>query len=183
MACAFSGTPLARVGSQLETGAMAAHARRVGGPALRAMTFHARARMLKALAIYLNERKGPLYTLSHHTGATQTDNLIDIDGGIGTAVRLCLEGTARKCPTPASTLTGGPEALARDGSFIGQHVCVPKTGVALHINAYNFPVWGMLEKLAPTLLAGMPCHRQTGDGLSLPDRSLFPPDHRKRHSA
>lgn len=155
--CAITNAPFARAGNDsLSTGAMADYARKTGGPALRALTFHDRARMLKALALYLNERKEPLYTLSHHTGATQRDNLIDIDGGIGTLFVYASKGR-REMPDTRVYLDGAPEALSKDGSFIGQHICVPKTGVAVHINAYNFPVWGMLEKLAPALLAGMPC--------------------------
>jgi oxepin-CoA hydrolase/3-oxo-5,6-dehydrosuberyl-CoA semialdehyde dehydrogenase len=126
-----------------------------GGPALRRMGFHDRARMLKALAGYLNERKDRLYALSYHTGATLPDSKIDIDGGIGTMFVIASKGR-REMPDGDVYLDGGPEMLSRSGSFIGQHICTPLRGVAVHINAFNFPVWGMLEKLAPTLLAGMP---------------------------
>jgi oxepin-CoA hydrolase/3-oxo-5,6-dehydrosuberyl-CoA semialdehyde dehydrogenase len=131
------------------------HAITKGGPALRAMGFHDRARMLKALASYLNERREPLYRLSHRTGATMADNRIDIDGGIGTMFVIASKGR-REMPDGDVYLDGGQEMLSRKGSFVGQHVCTPLQGVAVHINAFNFPVWGMLEKLAPTLLAGMP---------------------------
>jgi oxepin-CoA hydrolase/3-oxo-5,6-dehydrosuberyl-CoA semialdehyde dehydrogenase len=126
-----------------------------GGPALRAMGFHDRARMLKALATWLNERKAPLYALSHRTGATMADNRIDIDGGIGTMFVIASKGR-REMPDGDVYLDGGLEMLSREGSFVGQHICTPLHGVAVHINAFNFPVWGMLEKLAPTLLAGVP---------------------------
>ncbi len=126
-----------------------------GGLALRAKGFHDRARMLKALATYLNEHKEPLYRLSHRTGATMADNKIDIDGGIGTMFVIASKGR-REMPDGDVYLDGGLEMLSRGGSFVGQHICTPMRGVAVHINAFNFPVWGMLEKLAPTLLAGMP---------------------------
>jgi oxepin-CoA hydrolase/3-oxo-5,6-dehydrosuberyl-CoA semialdehyde dehydrogenase len=119
------------------------------------MGFHDRARMLKALATYLNERREPLYRLSHRTGATMADNRIDIDGGIGTMFVIASKGR-REMPDGDVYLDGGQEMLSRKGSFVGQHICTPLHGVAVHINAFNFPVWGMLEKLAPTLLAGMP---------------------------
>ncbi len=130
-------------------------ARDRGGPALRKMTFHDRARMLKALALYLNERRNGLYALSHMTGATLPDSRIDIDGGIGTLLVYASKGR-RKMPDDHIYVDGETEMLSREGTFLGQHVCTPLTGAAIHINAFNFPVWGMLEKLAPTLLAGMP---------------------------
>jgi oxepin-CoA hydrolase/3-oxo-5,6-dehydrosuberyl-CoA semialdehyde dehydrogenase len=126
-----------------------------GGPALRKMGFHDRARMLKALASYLNERREPLYALSYRTGATLADSRIDIDGGIGTMFVIASKGR-REMPDGDVYVDGGVEMLSREGSFVGQHICTPLQGVAVHINAFNFPVWGMLEKLAPTLLAGMP---------------------------
>ncbi|KIT16780.1 phenylacetic acid degradation bifunctional protein PaaZ [Jannaschia aquimarina] len=153
---AVTGQVMARAGqAQVEAEAMLDHARRVGGPALRALTFHDRARMLKALALHLGEHKQPLYDLSFHTGATQKDHLIDIDGGIGTMFVFASKGR-REMPDAQVYLDGGLERLSRDGTFLGQHVCTPLRGVAVHINAFNFPVWGMLEKLAPTLLAGVP---------------------------
>ena len=156
IACAITGAPFARAGNAIDAADVASHARNVGGPALRALTFHDRARMLKALALYLGERKEALYALSHHTGATSKDNLIDIDGGIGTIFVYASKGR-REMPDARIYVEGEVEALSRDGSFWGQHVCVPKTGFALLINAFNFPVWGMLEKLAPAILAGVPC--------------------------
>ncbi len=155
IASAVTGEVIAEAGSALDFAAMRDHARAVGGPALRAMTFHDRARMLKALALHLSERKQALYDLSFDTGATQTDHLIDIDGGIGATFVYASKGR-REMPDAQVYLDGAVEQLSRKGSFVGRHVAVPKEGVAVHINAFNFPVWGMLEKLAPTLLAGMP---------------------------
>ena len=152
---AFTGAVMAEAGSALNTSAMLEHARNTGGPNLRAMTFHDRARMLKAVAMYLSERKQPLYDISFATGATQKDHLIDIDGGIGATFVFASKGR-REMPDSHVYLDGDVEQLSRKGTFLGRHIAVPKRGVAVHINAFNFPVWGMLEKLAPTLLAGMP---------------------------
>src|SRR5687768_2593034 len=129
---------------------MADHARRVGGPALRRMTFHQRARMLKAMALYLSERKDSFYALSAATGATKADSWIDIDGGIGTFFVYASKGR-REFPNETFYVDGPMESLSKGGTFVGRHMCVPLEGVAVHINAFNFPVWGMLEKLAPTL--------------------------------
>ncbi len=156
VASAVTGETVARVGgSRLEYGAMLDYARDVGGPKLRSMTFHDRARMLKALALYLDNQKRPLYDLSFSTGATQKDHLIDIDGGIGATFVFASKGR-REMPDAQVYLDGPVEQLSRGGTFLGRHIAVPKRGVAVHINAFNFPVWGMLEKLSPTLLAGMP---------------------------
>ena len=153
---AVTGDVIARAGrAQVDASAMIDHALTVGAPALRAMTFHDRARMLKALALYLQEHRQVLYDLSFSTGATQKDNLIDVDGGIGTMLVIASKGR-REMPDGHVYLDGGLEQLSRKGSFVGQHVCTPLQGVAVHINAFNFPVWGMLEKLAPTLLEGVP---------------------------
>ena len=131
------------------------YAREVGGPALRALTFHERANQLKALAKVLGEHKEEFYQLSYATGATQGDSWIDIDGGISTLFVYASKGT-RELPNSHVYVEGGLEALSKGGSFLGQHICVPLEGAAVHINAFNCPVWGMLEKLAPALLAGMP---------------------------
>jgi oxepin-CoA hydrolase/3-oxo-5,6-dehydrosuberyl-CoA semialdehyde dehydrogenase len=136
-------------------GAMLAHARGVGGPALRAMTFHERAAMLRALGKRLFDFKDEFYALSYRTGATKTDSWIDIDGGIGTMLVFASKG-ARELPNSRVYLDGNVEGLSKGGTFVGQHICVPLEGAAVHINAFNFPVWGMLEKLAPALLAGVP---------------------------
>ncbi len=132
-----------------------AHARETGGPALRAMTFHQRAALLRALAKRLSEFKEEFYTLSYRTGATKNDSLIDIDGGIGTVFVYAGKGS-RELPNTRVYVDGDVEALSKAGTFVGQHLYVSREGAAVHINAFNFPVWGMLEKLAPTLLAGMP---------------------------
>ncbi|WP_170371840.1 phenylacetic acid degradation bifunctional protein PaaZ [Ruegeria arenilitoris] len=156
IASAITGEPFATAGNDaLDVQAMLTHARDVGGPALRRLTFHERAKMLKALAQALSERKQALYNLSFETGATQKDHLIDIDGGIGTMFVFASKGR-REMPDGHVYLDGDVEQLSRNGTFLGQHVCTPLQGVAVHINAFNFPVWGMLEKLAPTLLAGVP---------------------------
>ncbi len=153
---AVTGHVMARAGNtNIDTQAMLAHARNIGGPALRAMTFHDRARMIKALALHLNEHKQALYDLSFSTGGTQNDHLIDIDGGIGTMFVFASKGR-RELPDGHVFLDGDIEMLSKDGKFLCQHICTPLQGVAVHINAFNFPVWGMLEKLAPTLLAGVP---------------------------
>jgi oxepin-CoA hydrolase/3-oxo-5,6-dehydrosuberyl-CoA semialdehyde dehydrogenase len=135
--------------------ALLRHAREVGGPNLRRLTFHERAACLKALAKALSEHKEEFYQLSFATGATRNDSWIDIDGGISTLFVYASKGT-RELPNAHVYVDGAPEVLSKSGNFQGQHVCVPLEGAALHINAFNFPVWGMLEKLAPTLLAGMP---------------------------
>lgn len=153
---AVTGEIMARAGrAALPAADMLAYARTRGGPALRALTFHDRARMLKALAQHLGQHKQALYELSFATGATQRDHLIDIDGGIGTLFVYASKGR-RELPDAQVYLDGSVEPLSRSGSFVGQHICTPLQGAAVHINAYNFPVWGMLEKLAPTLLAGVP---------------------------
>jgi len=141
--------------SGLDFAAVMRHAREVGGPALRGMTFHERAGMLKALAKRLSEIKEEFYQLSYRTGATKNDSWIDIDGGIGTLFVMASKG-ARDLPNSRVYLDGPVEGLSKGGSFVGQHIYVPREGAAVHINAFNFPVWGMLEKLAPTLLAGVP---------------------------
>jgi oxepin-CoA hydrolase / 3-oxo-5,6-dehydrosuberyl-CoA semialdehyde dehydrogenase len=135
--------------------AMLDHARSVGGRNLRALTFHERAGLLKALAKALTEQKEDLYRLSYATGATKGDAWIDIDGGISTLFVYASKGT-RELPNDRVFVEGALEGLSRSGSFVGQHICVPLEGAAVHINAFNFPVWGMLEKLAPALLAGVP---------------------------
>ncbi len=153
---AVSGEVIATAGNRaLDFQAMLDFARNVGGPALRALTFHERAYRLKALAQHLNDNKQALYDLSFQTGATQADNMIDIDGGVGTLFVFSSKGR-RELPDGHVFLDGPVEQLSRSGSFLGQHICTPLQGVAVHINAFNFPVWGMLEKLAPTLLAGVP---------------------------
>jgi len=153
---AVTGELVAETGSAgLDFGAMLAHGREVGGPALRAMTFHERAWMLKDLANAVMARKEELYALSYATGATRKDGWIDIEGGAGTLFSFSSKGR-RELPNGKVLIDGAMEPLSKGGSFVGQHVFTPLHGVAVHINAFNFPVWGMLEKLGPTLLAGVP---------------------------
>ena len=153
---AIDGREIAQTSSEgLEFAAMAKFARERGGPALRAMTFHERANMLKALAKALGEKSAEFHALSLETGATKRDGGIDIEGGFGTLFVYSSKGR-RELPNARFLVDGAPELLSKGGSFVGHHIAVPKEGVAVHINAFNFPVWGMLEKLAPTLLAGMP---------------------------
>lgn len=153
---AVTGEAVAEASSNgLDFKAMAAYARTVGGPKLRKMTFHERALMLKAVAKYLMERKDAFYAISAYTGATKTDSWIDIDGGFGTFFAYASRGR-REFPNETFHVEGPTEPLSKGGSFVGRHICVPLEGVAMHINAFNFPVWGMMEKLAPTLLAGVP---------------------------
>ena len=151
-----SGGVIARAGgAALDYAAMVEHAVQRGGPALRAMTFHDRARMIKALAQAIDARKEELYALNGLTGATRKDGWADIEGGIFTLLGIAGKGR-REMPDGHVYVDGPVEALSRKGGFLGQHIAVPLRGVAVHINAFNFPVWGMLEKLGPTLLAGVP---------------------------
>lgn len=153
---AATGEEVARVSSHgIDLAAMAEHARDVGGPAVRELTFHERAGLLKALAKHLGEFKDEFYALSLHTGATQRDSMVDIDGGIGTVFSYASKGT-RELPNDTIVLDGATEPLGRGGTFAGQHLYTSRPGVAVQINAFNFPVWGMLEKLAPAFLAGLP---------------------------
>ncbi|MDA9267607.1 phenylacetic acid degradation bifunctional protein PaaZ [Salibacteraceae bacterium] len=130
------------------------YARNTGGPALRKMTFQERGRMLKALALHLMERKEKFYVLSAATGATRVDSWIDIEGGIGNL--FAYASLRKQFPDLPYAFEGETVPLSKGGSFIGHHILVPKRGVAVHINAFNFPIWGMLEKIAVNLLAGVP---------------------------
>ena len=134
---------------------MLEYARDTGNPNLRKLTFHERARMLKEMAKYLLERKEEFYKLSEATGATKSDSWVDIEGGIGTFFAYSSKGR-RELPDETFYVEGPAEILSKDNSFAGRHICVPLEGTAVHINAFNFPCWGMLEKLAPTFLGGMP---------------------------
>src|SRR6185369_1560156 len=153
---AIDGTPVALTGSSgVDFCGMLRHAREVGGPALRKLTFHDRARMVKALGLAIMARKEELYELNYLTGATRKDGWIDIEGGAGTLFSFSSKGR-RELPDAHVLLDGQLEGLSKNGTFVGQHIYTPLQGAAVHINAFNFPVWGMLEKLAPTLLAGVP---------------------------
>lgn len=138
----------------LDFGDVLHYARTTGGSTLRRMTFHERGRMLKALAMFLNERKAAYYDLSYATGATKIDSWIDIDGGIGNL--FAYASLRRQFPNERYYVDGDTAKLSKHGTFIGHHIMVPREGVAIHINAFNFPIWGMLEKVAVNLLAGMP---------------------------
>src|SRR5215210_2236368 len=156
IASAIDGAPVAMTGSGgLDFSAMLRHARTVGGPALRKLTFHQRARMLKAIAQAIMARKEELYELNYLTGATRKDGWIDIEGGAGTLFSFSSKGR-REPPDAHVLLDGQLEGLSKQGTFVGQHIYTPLEGAAVHINAFNFPVWGMLEKFAPTMLAGVP---------------------------
>ncbi|HEX3606503.1 MAG TPA: phenylacetic acid degradation bifunctional protein PaaZ [Candidatus Dormibacteraeota bacterium] len=153
---ATTGEPVAMVSSDgVDMAGVLEHARGAGGPALRATTFQQRAAMLKALAQHLGEHKDELYALSAAAGATRRDAAGDVDGGIGT-LAVYAGRARRELPDTTFLLDGEAEPLAKDGSFAVQHVEVPLQGAAVLINAFNFPVWGMLEKLAPAILAGVP---------------------------
>ncbi|HEY5046429.1 MAG TPA: phenylacetic acid degradation bifunctional protein PaaZ [Rhizomicrobium sp.] len=153
---AISGEIIAEIGAPIrDFSGLLKHAHEVGGAALRAMTFHRRAKILKALGEAIIACKEELYELSHHTGATRTDGWIDIEGGAGTLFAYSSRGR-RELPNDTILIEGAMEGLSKRGTFVGQHVMTPLQGAAVHINAFNFPVWGMLEKLGPTLLAGVP---------------------------
>jgi oxepin-CoA hydrolase/3-oxo-5,6-dehydrosuberyl-CoA semialdehyde dehydrogenase len=131
------------------------YARAVGNPALRNMTFHARGNMLKALALHLRNHLDKFYTISYQTGATKADSWVDIEGGIGNL--FANASLRKKFPDEIFCIDGDSHNLGKNNTFMGTHILTPKEGVAIHINAFNFPVWGMLEKIAVNLLAGMPC--------------------------
>ena len=153
---ASTGEEVARISSAgLDLGEMARHARTVGGPTIREMTFHERALLLKDLATHLTGLKDEFYELSLRTGATRRDSMIDIDGGFGTVFSYSSQGR-RELPNDVVACDGDLEQLGRTGVFLGQHVYTSRPGVAVQINAFNFPVWGMLEKLAPAFIAGLP---------------------------
>lgn len=130
------------------------YGRTVGNPALRKMTFHQRGNMLKALALHLRNHLEKFYTISYQTGATKADSWVDIEGGIGNL--FANASLRRKFPDETFCIDGESHNLSKNNTFMGTHILVPKEGVALHINAFNFPVWGMLEKIAVNLLAGVP---------------------------
>ena len=131
------------------------YGRKVGSPALRKMTFHARGNMLKALALHLRNQLDRFYAISYKTGATRADSWVDIEGGIGNL--FANASLRKKFPDEVFCVDGESHNLSKQNSFMGTHILVPKEGVVVHINAFNFPVWGMLEKIAVNLLAGMPC--------------------------
>ena len=152
---AISGDQIGTVSSEgLDYKSIMDYARKVGGPKLRKMTFQERGRMLKALALHLVGIKEKFYALSAVTGATRIDSWIDIEGGIGNL--FANASLRRQFPDLPYYVDGAAAPLSKGGSFIGHHIMVPKQGVAIHINAFNFPIWGMLEKIAVNLMAGVP---------------------------
>ena len=131
------------------------YGRRVGGPALRELTFHQRAALLKAVGSLLRENRDELYALSARTGATLGDSKFDVDGGFGVLLAYASKAK-RELPNESVYVEGAVEPLSKGGTFVGQHILTPRHGVAVQINAFNFPVWGPLEKFAPAFLAGVP---------------------------
>ncbi|MFG6449296.1 phenylacetic acid degradation bifunctional protein PaaZ [Roseateles sp. BYS180W] len=156
LSSALNGQPVAYTHAErLDFAESLHHARSVGLPGLLALDFQQRAARLKALAQYLMEHKEALYAISTHSGGTRADNWIDVEGGIGTLYAYASMGR-RELPSSNVVHEGPAQQLGKAGAFWGTHVLVPKRGVAVHINAFNFPIWGMLEKFAPNFLAGMP---------------------------
>lgn len=152
---AITGESLAHASSRgLDFSKMCNYARNTGGPNLRKLTFHERGRMLKALAMHLLSKKEDFYKVSWATGATRADSWVDIEGGIGNLFTYA--SLRRQFPDETYCYDGDVAKLSKKNTFIGHHICVPKEGVAIHINAFNFPVWGMLEKVAVNWLAGVP---------------------------
>ena len=152
---AVTGEGIARASTAgLDFAGILDYARRVGNPALLKMTFQERGRMLRALALHLLNKKEAFYQISYQTGATRADSWIDIEGGIGNL--FANASLRRRLPDSPFCLDGDAIPLSKQHTFMGHHILMPKEGVAIHINAYNFPIWGMLEKIAVNLLAGMP---------------------------
>ena len=152
---AVTGVEIASASTKgLDFSSILNYARNIGNPALRKMTFHERGNMLKALALHLRNHLEKFYAISYQTGATKPDSWIDIEGGIGNL--FANASLRRKFPDETFCIDGESHNLGKNNSFMGTHILVPKEGVAVHINAFNFPVWGMLEKIAVNLLAGMP---------------------------
>lgn len=151
---AITGKLIAEAGNFSDYAAMGDYACRTGGKTLRKMTFFERGLLLKKLALFLTEQKERYYEINAWTGATRADSWIDMDGGIGNL--FAYASLRRRMGNEPFYVEGDTAKISKNGTFIGQHICVPKTGVAVHINAFNFPVWGMLEKCAVNWLAGMP---------------------------
>ncbi|MBP2366585.1 oxepin-CoA hydrolase/3-oxo-5,6-dehydrosuberyl-CoA semialdehyde dehydrogenase [Pseudonocardia parietis] len=153
---AVTGEEVARVSADgLDLAGALEHGRRTGGPALRELTFHQRAALLKALGGHLREHREELYAVSKRTGATLGDSKFDVDGGIGVLLAYASKAK-RELPNDTVHVEGAVEPLGKGGTFLGQHVLTSLRGVAVQVNAFNFPVWGPLEKLAPAFLAGVP---------------------------
>src|SRR5258708_5442923 len=153
---AVTGAEVARVSAAgVDMAGALAYGRSVGGPGLRELTFHQRAALLKALGSQLREHRDELYALSARTGATLGDAKFDVDGGIGVLLSYASKAR-RELPNDTVYLDGAIEPLGKSGQFAAQHIMTSLRGVAVQINAFNFPVWGPLEKLAPAFLAGVP---------------------------
>jgi len=152
---AITGEPIGSTSTRgLDMASILDYARQKGNPALRRMTFHERGNMLKSLALHLRRHLEKFYAISYKTGATRADSWVDIEGGIGNL--FANASLRRKFPDDVICIDGESHNLSKENTFMGTHILVPKEGVAVHINAFNFPVWGMLEKIAVNLLAGMP---------------------------
>jgi oxepin-CoA hydrolase/3-oxo-5,6-dehydrosuberyl-CoA semialdehyde dehydrogenase len=152
---AVTGNAIATASTKgLDMASILHYARQKGNPTLRAMSFHERGRMLRALALHLREHLDKFYQISYQTGATKADSWVDIEGGIGNL--FAYASLRRKFPDQPYCLDGEHHSLGKANTFMGHHLLIPKEGVAVHINAFNFPVWGMLEKIAVNLLAGVP---------------------------
>ena len=151
---AITGSEIGTVSSGLDFSSMMEYARDIGSPALRKLTFQQRGLMLKKLALHLHRVKSKFYPISFQTGATKIDSWIDIEGGIGNL--FANASLRRQFPDQYFHVEGSAAPLSKNGTFIGHHILVPKQGVAIHINAFNFPIWGMLEKIAVNLMAGVP---------------------------
>ena len=152
---AVTGEPVAAASTKgLDFASITEYARKAGNPALRKMTFHQRGNMLKALALHLRNHLPSFYEISYKTGATKADSWVDIEGGIGNL--FANASLRRRFPDDVIAIDGESHNLSKNNTFMGTHILSPKEGVAIHINAFNFPVWGMLEKIAVNLLAGVP---------------------------
>lgn len=150
-----TGEPIATASTEgLNFKEIIEYGRNIGNPALRSLSFHERGNRLKALAFHLQKKLPEFYALSYKTGATKADSWVDIEGGIGNL--FANASLRRKFPNETFCIDGESHNLSKQNSFMGTHILVPKEGVAIHINAFNFPVWGMLEKIAVNLLAGVP---------------------------
>ncbi|HEY2272782.1 MAG TPA: aldehyde dehydrogenase family protein, partial [Jatrophihabitantaceae bacterium] len=153
---AVTGDEVARISAKgIDMAAALDHGRTVGGPALRDLTFHERGALLKALGLMIRDHRDELYEVSARTGATLFDSKFDIDGGMGVLLSYASKAK-RELPNEKVFVEAAPEQLGKGGQFFGQHILTPLRGVAVQINAFNFPVWGPLEKFAPAFLAGVP---------------------------
>src|SRR6201996_4258912 len=153
---AVTGEPVAEVSAQgIDFGAALAYGRQVGGPAVREPPLHERAELAKSIGQLLRKERDQLYELSYRTGATLYDSKFDVDGGIGVLLSYASKAK-RELPNDKVIVEGPPEQLGKKGDFLGQHLLTPRLGVAGQVNAFNFPGWGPLEKLAPALNAGVP---------------------------